>query len=74
MSWETWLRGIGRDPSTGYRWIAIQMIDRASLVNIQGRLFITTEEIRRFWTRAKAGEFAKLPKGACSKPGPKSRL
>jgi hypothetical protein len=34
-------------------------------VNIAGRAYITIESLREFYRRARAGEFAKEPHGAC---------
>lgn len=62
MEFLKWLRKIGRERTTGYRWVAKGWIEP---VNIGGHLFLTQEEIIRFWTRAKAGEFAKDPAGVC---------
>jgi hypothetical protein len=39
------LSKVGRDRSTGYRWVSLGMI---APINIMGRLYITTEEIARF--------------------------
>lgn len=57
-----WLRKIGRERTTGYRWAAKKWIEP---VNIGGHLFVTQDEINRFWSRARAGEFAKDPVGIC---------
>jgi hypothetical protein len=62
MEFLYWLAKIGKSRATGYRWRAE---GRLHTVNIDGKLFITQQEIDRFWTRAKAGEFAKQPHGAC---------
>ena len=70
MELNLWLDKIGRERTTGYRWQELKMIEPC---NILGRLYITTEEIKRFWTRARAGEFAKVPAGICGKPGPKPK-
>jgi hypothetical protein len=70
MDFNLWLARIGRDRSTGGRWIELGMV---KVENCQGRNFITTAEIARFWRRMLAGEFAKMPAGICAKPGPKPK-
>lgn len=60
MEYNLWLSKVGRDRSTGYRWVAKGMV---TTINIQGRLYITSGEIARFWARAAAGEFSKVPMG-----------
>jgi hypothetical protein len=70
MELNLWLDRIGRDRTTGHRWHELNMIETC---NILGRLYITTAEIKRFWERAKAGEFAKASSGICAKPGPKTQ-
>jgi hypothetical protein len=55
MSFDRWLAVIGRSRETGWRWRNGGMI---RTVNISGKHFVTAEEDRRFWERAKAGEFA----------------
>lgn len=64
MEYCLWLGKVGFSPSTGYRYRRDGKVDT---VNIQGREFILTEEIARFWERAKAGEFAKKPRGASAR-------
>ena len=56
MSFDRWLKSVGRSRVTGWRWVGKGMI---SPVNILGKNYITREEDVRFWQRAKAGEFAK---------------
>jgi len=70
MEFNFWLSKVGRDRSTGYRWVSLGMV---APINIMGRLYITTEEIARFWSRARSGEFSKMPSGICAKPGPKAK-
>ena len=36
-------------------------------VDVEGKLFVTDEDISRFWQRAKSGEFAKNPRCAAAK-------
>ena len=64
MSLERWLALIGREEPSGFRWARDGII---KVENVLGRNFISSEEIDRFWTRAKAGEFALEPKGAAAK-------
>jgi len=66
MEFYWWLTKIGKSRSTGIRWSAKGWI---TPVNIGGYLFVTTAEIRRFWSRAKAGEFARKPAGAAAVGG-----
>ena len=61
-----WLTRIGKSRSTGYRWQKKQML---KTVNVEGKLFITKQQIDRFWDRAGKGEFAKKPRGASAKWG-----
>lgn len=51
-----WLAKVGKSRPTGFRWRRKGMI---VTVNVEGKLFVTDEEIVRFWQRAKNGEFAK---------------
>ena len=55
VTFERWLEAVGRSRVTGWRWVELGMIQP---VNILGRNYITREEDLRFWSRAKAGEFA----------------
>ena len=59
-----WLAIIGKSRPTGFRWRRNGMI---TTVNIEGKLFVTNEEIARFWQRAKNGEFAKEARGAAAR-------
>lgn len=59
-----WLTRIGKSRPTGYRWRKKKMI---KTVNIEGKLFVTQDQITRFWERAGKGEFAKKPRGASAK-------
>lgn len=56
MTFDRWLESVGRSRETGWRWRQAGMV---MPVNIQGQWYITSDEDRRFWERAKAGEFAK---------------
>jgi hypothetical protein len=56
MEFIFWLSKIGRSRATGYRWRNKGMINT---INVEGKLYITTDEILRFWGRAAAGEFAR---------------
>ncbi len=70
MALDLWLQLIGRDEVTGWRWRNDGFI---ATENILGRQFITSDEIKRFWTRAKAGEFAREVKGAAADARAKKR-
>ena len=65
MEFLKWLRILGRGRATGYRWVSRGWIEPT---NIAGKLYVTVEEINRFWTRAKAGEFARGAGGICAAP------
>ena len=58
-----WLRLIGRERATGYRWAEKKWIEPC---NIAGKLYVTQADILQFWQRAKAGEFAQEPGGVCA--------
>lgn len=45
-----WLKSIGRSRMTGYRWVAAGKI---TVVSVYGRLFITEDEIARFFREGK---------------------
>jgi hypothetical protein len=62
MEFILWLTKIGKSRATGYRWRAG---GKVATVNVDGKHFITTEEIKRFWARAAAGEFDRKSGGAC---------
>lgn len=67
VPYSRFLAEVGIDPSTGWRWRKQGMIETT---NIYGRLYIAPEEISRFNSRAKAGEFAKehkVPKRIATK-------
>jgi hypothetical protein len=59
-----WLAIMGKSRSTGGRWRKKGMVET---VNIEGKLFVEDAEVARFWTRARAGEFAKKLCGAARK-------
>ena len=59
MEYNLWLRLIGRDPVSGYRWAKAGLVKTE---NVLGFPFITRAEIQRFWTRVRAGEFARAVK------------
>lgn len=63
VSWQKWLRDLGRTEITGYRWRKAGLIHP---INIFGKLYLTAEEQQRFQTRAQAGEFAKEPSGVAN--------
>jgi predicted site-specific integrase-resolvase len=62
MEFILWLTKIGKSRATGYRW---RDSGKVVTVNVDGKHFITSEEIKRFWARAAAGEFARKSSGAC---------
>jgi hypothetical protein len=66
MEYSLWLAKVGLSRPTGYRY---RRDRKVVTINIEGREFITTEEITRFWQRARAGEFAKKPRGASAQAG-----
>jgi hypothetical protein len=65
-----WLRLIGRERATGYRWAEKKWIEPC---NIAGKLYVTQADILQFWQRAKAGEFAQEPGGVCAGRGERDR-
>lgn len=60
VSWESWLTSVGVSDQTGRRWRERGYIQPT--VNINGRLYVTTEDIERFVCRARRGEFFRAPK------------
>lgn len=64
MEFSLWLAKVGLSRPTGYRYRRDKKI---VTYNLEGRQFILTEEIVRFWQRVKAGEFAKRPRDASAK-------
>jgi hypothetical protein len=56
QDFASFLRELGRDPITGWRWRKAGMIQT---VNICGRQYVTAEAVAEFKRRAEAGEFAK---------------
>jgi hypothetical protein len=64
MEFALWLSKLGLSRPTGYRY---RRDGKVVTHNVEGREFILTEEISRFWRRVKAGEFAKQPRGASAK-------
>jgi alkylation response protein AidB-like acyl-CoA dehydrogenase len=62
MEFIFWLASIGKGRTVGWKW---RKEGRVHCVNIDGKLYITEQEIDRFWKRAKAGEFAKPMSGVC---------
>jgi hypothetical protein len=62
FSFGQYLESVGVSPTTGWRWRALKRIET---VNIDGRLYVTEDAIRKFEQRAAAGEFStehKAPK------------
>ena len=58
---DQWLRGRGLCRTTGFRYRRAGIID---VVEIYGRLYITTEQIARFEARAVNGEFRRRQKSS----------
>lgn len=56
VAFTTWLRSLGRDAVTGWRWRQRGWIQP---INIAGRLYVSRDAIGEFERRAKSGEFAK---------------
>ncbi len=57
MPFNKWLAAIGCSRTTGWRWEQKGWIQP---VVVNGRKFVTSREIKRFWRRAQAGEFGRL--------------
>jgi predicted site-specific integrase-resolvase len=51
---DHWLKSVGINRSTGYRWIREGMLKPT---NILGFFYITADQDAEFWQRAAAGEF-----------------
>jgi chromosome condensin MukBEF MukE localization factor len=64
MEFALWLAKVGLSRPTGYRY---RRDGKVVTHNCEGREFILTDEIVRFWARVKAGEFAKKPRGASAR-------
>jgi hypothetical protein len=56
------MASIGKGRTVGWRW---RRQGRIRCENIDGKLYVTQEEIDRFWARVKAGEFAGAMSGVC---------
>lgn len=56
MALNLWLRSMGRNEITGWRWRKRGWI---KTVNISGRQYVTVEAAQEFRRRAEAGEFSK---------------
>jgi hypothetical protein len=54
QSFASFLRTLGRNSITGWRWRKAGMIET---INICGRQYVTGDAIARFTRRAEAGEF-----------------
>lgn len=52
-----------RSPVTGWRWAQAGLVHP---INLNGRLYLTREEILEFENRAAQGDFAKAPAGAAA--------
>jgi hypothetical protein len=63
VEWGKWLKLVGRGSTTGWLWRQKRSDGkpaRIKTVNIDGKNYVRAEEIKRFWDRAEAGEFAKV--------------
>lgn len=63
IAYREWLRRLGVSRETGIRWMAKKIITPS--VNVQGKHYLTDQDIETFWERAKEGEFAKEFAGIC---------
>jgi len=64
IEWGKWLEQVGRCRTTGFLWRKKGPNGeppRIKTLNIDGKNYLRAEEIKRFWDRAEAGEFAKTP-------------
>lgn len=74
VEWGKWLGLIGRGRTTGYIWRQKGPNGeppRIKTCNIDGKNYVRSQEIERFWARAESGEFAKkavVPARPPSKP------
>jgi hypothetical protein len=69
MELSHWLAKVGLSRPTGYRY---RRAGKIRTHNIEGHEFITSDEIARFWTRAKSGDRAihlATTHPSCSIPG-----
>ena len=67
-----WLALLGKSRSTGWRWRRAKPNGKGPRVRccrIDNTLYISYQEIRRFWRRAEAGEFEGAPGGVCAAKG-----
>ena len=64
LSFDHWLKEIGKTPATGWRWRQRGWI---KTVNIAGRVYVHREEIATFEARAAAGDFSQTPKSPSRK-------
>ena len=54
MKYVYWLTSIGKSPSVGWKWRKLKWV---TCYRIDRTLYISSEEIKRFWRRAASGEF-----------------
>ena len=52
-------RQLGKTAPTIWRWRKLGMIDEGEIVNLCGKPYLTRAGADKFFTRARAGEFAK---------------
>lgn len=55
-SFDDWLKSLDKTRTTGFRWRQRGLI---AVVNIFGRLYVTSEAIAEFEEKAKRGDFAR---------------
>lgn len=67
-----WLSLIGKSRTTGWRWRREGPNGEPARIRcckIDNTWYISSQEIKRFWKRAEAGEFAGRAAGVCAKKG-----
>lgn len=60
IAYSKFLRDLGRSTVCGWRWRQSGLLDEPK--NINGRLYLTGEQIERFYQRVESGQFAKRHK------------
>jgi hypothetical protein len=55
ISFDKWLKGLGRTRTTGHRWR--RKWPWLKTINIFGRVYVSRQVIEEFERRARAGEF-----------------
>ena len=62
MEFCLWLDRVGKSRTVGWKW---RKEGRVKCENIDGKWYISQDEIDRFWRRVKTGEFAGPMTGVC---------